>query len=356
MKKLFLLGLFLISYGVGIAQDTIVPNRNQNIQKQSTIIQNQQSNPVPPKAPEQPVAPAGSVAPNPTVPANAPNQTYYLNNQPAAPVPGTAPNQMSAPVQTNVPAQPPVVVQPSTPVQSQVQTNVPAQQNVPIQQNQYLYPQYRPNSNYTPMSEEARIGGRVVRFTFIASPQIAWMTSNSRLVSESKAKFGFAYGVEGDIFLASERYSLLTGMVVSSLGGTLNYKEAIKFSGLDLPANTKVEYYLRYLEIPFALKMRSKDFNNMRFFAQFGLNTWFNIKGKASTSDGSLNKDAAGDEVRFFNLGLNVGGGVEYDLGNRNSVTAGLIYTGSFNDATNNATVSDRTTINSLRIRLGFIF
>jgi len=94
----------------------------------------------------------------------------------------------------------------------------------------------------------------------------------------------------------------------------------------------------------------------MRFFAQFGLNTWMNIKAKGSTSDGSFNKEVIGDEVRFFALGLNVGAGLEYDLGDKNSLTGGIVYSGSFNDATSNSTISDKTTINSLRIRLGFIF
>jgi hypothetical protein len=197
---------------------------------------------------------------------------------------------------------------------------------------------------------------KVFSLTFVTSPQITWMNSGSKDVSSGTSHVGFDYGIEGDIFLNSERYAINTGLTVSTIGGSLKYKIPVSFSGKSLPAGTTADYYLRYLEIPFTLKLRSKDFNRTRFYAQFGLNNWLNIKAKGSTSDGSFNRETINDEVRFYNIGLNVGGGVEYDLGNRNYLSAGIIYTGSFFDSTTNATIADNTTLNSLRIRLGFVF
>lgn len=197
---------------------------------------------------------------------------------------------------------------------------------------------------------------KVVSFTFITSPQITWMNSGSNQVSNGGSHLGFDYGIEGDIFMGSERYALTTGLTVSSIGGSLTYKGPVVFSGKSLPAGTTADYYLRYLEIPLVLKLRSKDFNRTRLYAQFGLNNWLNIKAKGSTSDGSFHNETIEGEVKFLNIGLNVGGGIEYDLGNKNYLTAGLIYTGSFFDATTNQTVTDNATLNSLRIRLGFVF
>lgn len=197
---------------------------------------------------------------------------------------------------------------------------------------------------------------KVFSFTFITSPQIAWMKSGSKDVSSGSSHLGFDYGIEGDVFLGSERYAINTGLTVSTTGGGLTYKIPVSFNGKPLPAGTTADYYLRYLEIPFALKLRSKDFNRSRFYAQFGLNNWLNIKAKGSTSDGSFNRETISDEVRLYNVGLNVGAGIEYDLGNRNYLSGGIIYTGSFFDSTTNRTVSDVTTLNSLRIRLGFVF
>lgn len=360
MKKLIILSLFLVCYMTGIAQDTIPNTRRTppgqiNAPEQYTLpnsqtVPNQQTAPYQQAVPNQPVVPNQQ-----PYQQNAPTQQ---NVQPSAPQ-QTYPAQPAVPAQSrdNVPTQPVAPVQPSVPAQS---TGIyqPAQSTTP-NYNQSNVPQgYQPNSGYRQMSDAPRIGNKIVRFTFIASPQITWMTSGSKFARDSKSRFGFAYGVESDIFLASDRYSFLTGFVISSLGGTMEYTTPFRFNGSSepLPANTKVEYNLRYIEIPLAIKLRSKDFNNMRFFAQFGLNTWMNIKAKGSTSDGSFNKEIIGDEVRFFALGLNVGAGVEYDLGDKNSVTGGIVYSGSFNDVTSNSDISDKTTINSLRIRLGFIF
>ncbi len=206
------------------------------------------------------------------------------------------------------------------------------------------------------LSYSMAMAQRDVTFAFIASPQITWMKSGSNNVINGKNYLGFAYGIEGDVFLHSERYAITTGLTVSSTGGSLRYKIPVSFSDKLLPAGTSVDYRLRYLEIPLALKLMSKDFNRTRFFAQFGLNNWLNIKAKATTSDGSFYKETVNDEMRLFNIGLNVGGGINYDLGHRNYLTAGLIYTGTFFDTTSNQTVRDITTLNTLRIRLGFVF
>lgn len=200
------------------------------------------------------------------------------------------------------------------------------------------------------------MGQKVVSFTFITSPQITWLTSGSRDVNNGRSRLGFDYGIEGDVFFGSERYAFTSGLTVSSIGGSLTYKVPVAFSDKLLPAGTAVDYSLRYLEIPMVLKLRSKDFNRTRLYAQFGLNNWLNTKAKASTSDNSFNNETINGEIRFYNIGMNVGGGIEYDLGNRNYLSGGIVYTGSFFDATSNQTVTDNTTLNSVRIRLGFVF
>jgi len=192
--------------------------------------------------------------------------------------------------------------------------------------------------------------------TFLASPQVSWMKSDSKEIRGESGYLGFGYGVEGDMFLTSPNYAITTGMTVSTTGGSMIFRQAVLFDGELLQANTKVNYYLTNLEIPLVLKMRSRDFNRFRYFAQFGFTNWLTIKARATTSDGSFQKDAINDEIRFLNIGLNVGGGLEYDLGHGNAITGGLVYSNGFSDVTNNSSVTDVTTIKELRIRLGFVF
>lgn len=192
--------------------------------------------------------------------------------------------------------------------------------------------------------------------TFLASPQVSWLKSDSKDIKSNGGFLGFGYGVEGDFFVGSENYAIMTGMTVSTLGGSLIYNQPVIFDGAFLPPGTKVNYYLTNLEFPLALKMRTRDFNRVRYFAQFGLTNWFNIKAKATTSNGSLQKETIKDEVRFYNIGLNVGAGLEYDLGHGNAITGGVVYSNGFTDATTNKDSDDATTLKSLRLRVGFVF
>jgi hypothetical protein len=206
------------------------------------------------------------------------------------------------------------------------------------------------------MTIAQKIAQKVVNFTFVLSPQVSRLNSGSSDVKNGKNLLGFDYGIEGDICLGSERHTITTGLTVSSTGGTLIYKIPVSFAGKPLPAGTAVDYDLKYIEIPLALKLYSKDFSRKRFYAQFGLNNWLNIKAKASTSDGSFHDETIHGEIGFYNIGLNVGGGMDYDLGNRNYLTGGIVYTSSFFDNTSNSTVEDIATLNTVRIRIGFVF
>jgi hypothetical protein len=194
------------------------------------------------------------------------------------------------------------------------------------------------------------------KLTFLASPQVTWLKSDSKEISPDRSFLGFGYGIEGDFYLGSENYALTTGLTMSSAGGSLIFAPSISFDGKVLPVGTKVEYFIKYVEVPLAIKMRSKDFNRTRIFAQFGITNWFNVGTKASTSDNTFQKEGVKGEVKLYNIGLNVGTGLEYDLGHGNSLTGGLVYSNGLLDATSNSTISESTTLKVVRFRLGFVF
>jgi hypothetical protein len=192
--------------------------------------------------------------------------------------------------------------------------------------------------------------------TFLASPQLSWLRTDSKYIEGYKGFLGFGYGVEGDFFLGSQNYAITTGMTVSTAGGSYMYNQSARFGNKILPADTKVNLYLSYLEFPLALKMSTVDFNRVRYFAQFGFTNWFNIKSKATTSDGSFQKETVNDEIRVYNIGLNLGGGLSYDMGQGNAITCGIVYSNGFSDATRNSGVTDKSILRVLRLRLGFVF
>lgn len=196
------------------------------------------------------------------------------------------------------------------------------------------------------------------RLTFLASPQFSWMKSDLSEIDNYNNSIGFNYGVETDIFWGSENYAFTTGLTINNIGGDFMYDTDgdFTFAGKSLPSGSSINFKLRYLEIPLALKLRSKEFDRFNFFAQFGIANWFKLKSESTSSEGTIKAGNVKDEFKFYNIALNIGAGVEYNLGENNAITFGLIFNNGFLDVTNNEELNDVTSMKIFRLRTGFIF
>ncbi|TKG94815.1 PorT family protein [Puteibacter caeruleilacunae] len=200
---------------------------------------------------------------------------------------------------------------------------------------------------------------RDVKLSFVASPQLSWMSSDDKLVSEAGSELGFGFGVSADIFFNnSDRYAFTTGVILNKNGGRLRYNPegTYSFSGEELPTGTKIDYNLSFIEIPFALKLKTAQFRRNSYWGQFGLTNLINVSAKAKTSDGSFDDNGISDEIKLYNVGLNIGAGFEYDLGGNNAVRVGLIYTKGLTDITDNSQIDDKATLSGLKLELGIVF
>jgi len=103
------------------------------------------------------------------------------------------------------------------------------------------------------------------------------------------------------------------------------------------------------------LKLKTSQFHRLTYWGQFGLTNYINISAKGETSEGTFKNDRIPDEVNVFNAGLNVGGGIEYDLGGSNSIRAAIIYNGGFMDVTSDSN-DDKVTLSGIKIQVGIIF
>jgi hypothetical protein len=81
-----------------------------------------------------------------------------------------------------------------------------------------------------------------------------------------------------------------------------------------------------------------------------------NIAAKGTSNDGTLKKANINNEVSPVNLAMNVGIGFDYDIGGNNSVSTGLIFQNGLMDVTTDNAFSDKTIINSLKLKIGLIF
>jgi hypothetical protein len=205
----------------------------------------------------------------------------------------------------------------------------------------------------------AGFGQKHIRLSFSGSPSVNWMNSDNSLAEREKLVMGYDFGLNGDLYFSEdERYSLLTGIQITNIGGEISYRTSspFPFSGATLPSSSKIKYRLRYVEIPLAIRLRTNQFHRSRYWGQLGLSTMLNIESKGDSNDGSLRKTNINDEINLFNLAMNVGVGFDFDLGGSNAVSAGLIFQNGLIDVTTDNAFTDKTIINSLKLKIGLIF
>jgi hypothetical protein len=198
-----------------------------------------------------------------------------------------------------------------------------------------------------------------VQLSFTGSPSVNWMSTNNQFANKEKLVLGYDFGINGDVFFTeNERYSLLTGLQSVNTGGENAYrmKESFQFAGVTLPASTQIRYRLRYVEIPLAIKLKTNQFDRVRYWGQFGLSPMVNIGATGDSNDGQLKKTDINHEINMFNLAMNVGAGFDFDLGGNNAVTAGVVFENGLIDATTDHALTDKTVINSLKFKIGLIF
>lgn len=202
-------------------------------------------------------------------------------------------------------------------------------------------------------------GQKHIRLSFSGSPSVNWMSTNNSSADREKSIIGYDFGLNGDFYFSEdERYSLLTGLLITNIGGEIAYRgqSDFRFSGVTLPAVSKIKYRLRYLEVPLAIKLKTDQFQRSSYWGLFGVSAMLNIESKGDSDDGSLRKASIGDEVGPFNLAMNVGIGLDYDLGRSNAISTGLIFQNGLIDVTTDNAFNDKTIINSLRLKIGLIF
>jgi hypothetical protein len=152
-------------------------------------------------------------------------------------------------------------------------------------------------------------------FGLKASPLINWMKPDADSWSGNGSKIGFAWG-----FIAeknfTENHSFASGFNMLFNGGKLKFPA--QQDGVSGTMNRN--YFIKYIEIPVTLKMRTNDMKGIRYFGRIGLGTGFKIGSKvideftstAGVTTTSQKKNY--DHVSFARESLIVGIGGEYEI------------------------------------------
>lgn len=198
-----------------------------------------------------------------------------------------------------------------------------------------------------------------VRLGFKLDPTIFWLQPQESGVERNSARAGVSFGIMADFLLdESGRYAIASGLQVSTTGSTLKY-EANK--GLEDYKQVPTEYKLKvtYVEIPLALKLKTDTDNGLGLWGQFGTYLGFPVRGRADVISLSVNDDKVNvlRDITPINMGLLIGAGVEYPLGDRLTGVVGLTYRNGFIDVTRNGKWDDgKVNMNSFALNLGLFF
>lgn len=214
------------------------------------------------------------------------------------------------------------------------------------------------------------------RFGFQVSPGVSWMGTNDNKINAAGANFSFAMGMSGEYYFA-ENYAFSFGLGLAfGQGGTLQSELGGNFfpnselsdsSYYDLPSGVQSKYKIQYVQIPFGLKMRTKEIGYMRYFAEvpvftLGIPTQSrgDILGEGLTA--TTNENIA-PEIFPVSLSWGFGGGVEYSITEQTSIVGGVFFQSSIIDIIkNNGTLSDgksedsKATLSGVTFRVGVFF
>ena len=194
------------------------------------------------------------------------------------------------------------------------------------------------------------------RFGFTVSPSFGFTNVESSgtnaaegtsYTDNTEGKTGIIYGAMLDYdFTSEDRYYLHTGLMMHHTGFNL---EHITATGANEVTETS-EVNVNYLELPLILKLKTDDIGYLRYFGQFGLNNAIKVGEKLQDGPqgGSLT------EASNFNIGLNMGGGIEYAVSPQTSAVGGVYYVNGFSKVFDNSAGSVKQ--NQLAIRLGVYF
>ena len=169
------------------------------------------------------------------------------------------------------------------------------------------------------------------------SPHFSWYKIDVKdSIKNDNPGFMFSYGLVGD-FNFAENYALNIEItqVFFNANTIDNHKNVIKWK-------------LQNIEIPIALKMKTTEINNIKYFGKFGITPSINTNAKKN--DVKANKN-----IKLINLGMIIGGGIYYKLADKTYALAGLTLHNFFLPVNQNTEIYSLKPV-YLSIDLGFMF
>ncbi|MGD1845171.1 MAG: porin family protein [Salibacteraceae bacterium] len=189
--------------------------------------------------------------------------------------------------------------------------------------------------------------GGLLRLGLRGSPNLSWLRPDTKGVDNGGLRFGYSFGITADLnVLGSENYTFSTGIELINVGGKLEYADQVypdpNDRTINFPGTSEAIFRLRYIEIPWTLKLKTNEIGYLTYFGQVGMGTGFNIRARRdldqSYSGGTLSTEDedANSDVGFFRVSLILSAGAEYSLTETTSLMVGVTFNNGFTDVLTN--------------------
>jgi hypothetical protein len=158
---------------------------------------------------------------------------------------------------------------------------------------------------------------------------------------------------------------------VSHVGGKLSYvgNNTGYVTAPSASASNVANYNMsiQYVELPFTIKLKSSNKGKMDYWANFGGFLAIPVKARAdyqtnltigTTPNFSNDNENVIGAVQPINIGMQIGGGIELPISDKNVLVVGLVFNNGFIDVTKNGNWGGdgRVNLNSMALRLGIFF
>ena len=240
------------------------------------------------------------------------------------------------------------------------------------------------------------------RFGLKMDPSFNWLSvDNKKKFANNGIGAGFGFGLQTE-FALKPKVSLVVGAGISFEGAKLNFypgssadsvhyvlnqDDELQSWGSDtaimnITGNTTYtlnnrSYRVNYLYVPVHLKMKTNEIGMLTYFGQFGVdlkiktkaraNDDINLIGGNSTSVSDINIDSG---INPLAIGLNIGGGAEFNLSGTTSLFTSLSFTyGAINmlkknddtlnevsESFQNSAIEQNAVPHAIRLSLGILF
>jgi hypothetical protein len=210
-----------------------------------------------------------------------------------------------------------------------------------------------------------------VRFGIKLAPNMAWLRADTKGIEGDGSVLGYTFGLLTEFPVGQNgNYRFATGVFLNNIGGKVKSTYSSTDAGVTSTFSTTSTTNLRYVEIPFTIKMMTSEIGLMRYYGQLGVSTAANVRAKSdyettttvggSTSTASDTELDVKDNTDAFKAALVVGAGLEYNISGSTALLVGITYNNAFTSTSKNDGVegfdSPKIYADYLELTLGVFF